>query len=60
MLIVFKKSLHFLGDHLCEVCSALHGIDPVTGGAELPCNMYPQGDASRGKVGVGGTVVCSI
>ena len=39
-----------VGDHLCQVRAALHSTHTAAGGAELPCHLYPQRNASRGKV----------
>lgn len=39
-----------VGDHLCQVCTALHCTHTTAGGAELPCYLHPQRNASRGKV----------
>ena len=39
------------GDHLREDGAAMHRSGSATGGAELPCHLHTQGNATRGKVG---------
>ena len=50
LLICFLPSLS-LGDHLCEVCSAVYCSGPVVGGTELPGYLHSQGHATGREVG---------
>lgn len=50
---VLTPFLHFAGHHLREVCPALHCTCSASGGAELPCHLHPQGNATGREVMVG-------
>ncbi len=38
------------GDHLRQVCAAMHSPLPTAGGTNLPSHLHSQGHASGGKV----------